>query len=66
MRENTSRFLGDLNRPVEHVSWNDCQEFIEKLNSLSKVKQQGIEFFLPILEEWEYACHAEAQPCMVW
>ncbi len=36
--------------PVEEVSWNDCQEFIKKLN-----KKTGIEFKLPTEAEWEYA-----------
>lgn len=37
-------------RPVERVSWNDCQEFIGKLNSLTNAK-----FRLPRMDEWEYA-----------
>lgn len=40
----------DLSRPVEQVSWNDCQEFIKKLNKLTKKK-----FRLPTEAEWEYA-----------
>ena len=37
-------------RPVEQVSWNDCQEFIAKLNSLTNSI-----FRLPLMNEWEYA-----------
>ncbi len=36
--------------PVEQVSWNDCQEFISRLNSLT-----GRTFRLPTEAEWEYA-----------
>ncbi|MGN0843658.1 MAG: formylglycine-generating enzyme family protein, partial [Kiritimatiellia bacterium] len=39
--------------PVENVSWNDCQEFIKKLNA-----KTGKKFRLPTEEEWEYACRA--------
>lgn len=46
---NPSRFKGD-NLPVETVSWNDCQEFINKLNSMTNRK-----FRLPTEAEWEYA-----------
>ena len=49
MGSNPSYFKGN-NLPVEQVSWNDCQEFIEKLNSLT-----GLNFRLPTEAEWEYA-----------
>ena len=38
------------NRPVQNVSWDDCQDFINKLNSLT-----GLNFSLPTEAQWEYA-----------
>ena len=49
MGKNPSRFKGD-NLPVEYVSWDDCQEFISKLNRIA-----GKKFRLPTEAEWEYA-----------
>ncbi len=45
----------DLKRfPVEMVSWDDCQLFINKLNE--REKEAGWVYRLPMSDEWEYAC----------
>ncbi len=49
MGSNPSNWKGD-DLPVERVSWDDCREFIGKLNVLT-----GASFRLPTEAEWEYA-----------
>jgi len=50
MGNNPSKFNKNNLLPVECVSWDDCQEFIGRLNQMT-----GMLFRLPTEAEWEYA-----------
>lgn len=56
MGNNPSYNIGNSRLPVEQVSWNDCQEFIQKLNRLT-----GKRFRLPTEAEWEFAARGGNQ-----
>ena len=51
--ENPSKFKGDQ-RPVETVSWEDCQEFMDKWNK----EITGAKLSFPTEAQWEYTCRA--------
>jgi len=50
---NPSRFWG-RDRPIENVSWNDIQRFLQVLNK----QKDGYRYRLPTEAEWEYAARA--------
>lgn len=53
---NPSKFSDCETCPVEQVSWDDVQQFIQKLN-----RQTGKNYRLPSEAEWEYACGGDDQ-----
>ena len=56
MGSNPSEFRADgASRPVERVSWHDCQKFCRQLEEVS-----GLQFRLPTSKEWMLACRAGA------
>ena len=57
MGSNPSRFQDDF-RPVEQVSWDDCQGFLSRLNE--RLGVSGV-FRLPTEAEWEYACRGGSE-----
>ena len=56
MGSNHSRYSGDPQRPVDSVTWDECQEFITKLNEVT-----GLTFRLPTESEWEFAARGGNQ-----
>ena len=55
MGDNPSRFKSPL-RPVERISWDEVQDFLKKINTIS-----GFDLTLPTEAQWEYACRAGSE-----
>ena len=56
MGENPSEYQSPQ-RPVESVSWNDANAFIERINE----QIPGLNLSLPTETQWEYACRATTE-----
>ena len=54
MGNNPAYFKDNTNNPVEQVSWDDVQGFLQALNQ----RVAGLTARLPNEAEWEYACRA--------
>lgn len=58
---NPSKFRGDLNLPVEQVSWDEAVEYCKKITAAQRygrILPEGYEWRLPTEAEWEYAARA--------
>jgi len=45
--------------PMGNISWNDCVQFVKKINERADVISAGLHFAIPTEAQWEYACRAE-------
>ena len=69
MGTNPSCFKGDLKCPVEQVSWNDANNYCDKLNDRERTAGRlppGYVYRLPTEAEWEYCCRAGSPTAMAF
>lgn len=59
IKDNKAKGMVTDRFPVEEVSWNDCQKFLDRVNDrggAAKAFGKTGKFVLPHEDEWEYAC----------
>ena len=63
-----SNWPNNANRPVERISWEDAQVFLNRLNVQEAENiPDGWAYVLPTDAEWEYAhCHAGTNTAYSW
>ncbi|MES9901997.1 MAG: formylglycine-generating enzyme family protein [Sedimenticola sp.] len=61
---NPAHFMEDPRCPVEQVSWDDCQDFIQTANE--HLGGVGPHLRLPSEAEWEHACRAGTKGPFSW
>lgn len=66
MGQNPAKWNETEDRPVESVSREDAQAFINKLNELPAVRNARLRFRLPNSEEWSFACRAGSAGAWGW